>query len=471
MASRDPDWVPLNQREKLSYPRLFAIAAGWFGNSINWTLIFALATPMMEKVKITGIPSNMVWFAGAVVCFILQPLSGSFSDQCTFRWGRRRIWIIGSTFVDILAMCFVMFCIEIGKGIGGQEESQYLGPARGFFVAGFVLWYAGASVFQGPMRALASDSCPAPQQMLMSNICNIINCVAALLSNLIGALSLYKYTSFSQEQFVILIGTILSIVCIIISCIAAPEEPLLEKPPNAKNPLVEIWVNLKNIPKPVLFAAIEYLLAQCAFYMHGVYQTAFFARDVYGGNNAVDAGAELNEKYQDGLSFAMMVACIMNGTNFLFGFANTWIIDKIGIRFASGISMGLASIVFLIVLWIREKYVLLVLWLVLGIAQVMYNTIPNGVTAICCTQDQLAAMLGIVNSFNVVGQQIGNFVLGMGVGSAYGSNPPPNKLIMWGCIPGAAAAIFGFFLIDPKPANESLDNDDMDDNDDKADEL
>ena len=466
--SSDPDWVPLAKRERLSYARLFAIAAGWFGNSINWTLIFALATPMMEKVKITGIPSNMVWFAGAVVCFILQPLSGAYSDQCTFKWGRRRIWIIGSTFIDILAMCFVMFCVEIGQSIGGKEESGFLNPARAFFVIGFVLWYAGASIFHGPMRALASDSCPAPQQMLMSNICNIINCVAALISNLIGAFALYKYTSFSQEQFIILIGTILAIITIIISCIAAPEEPLLEKPPGTKNPIVEIWVNLKNIPKPVLFVSIEYLLAQCAFYMHGVHQTAFFARDVYGGNNAIDAGSAANDLYQEGLSFAMMVACIMNAVNFVYGFANTWVLDKIGIRFGSGLSMAAASVVFLVILWLKNKWVLLILWLILGIAQVMYNTVPNGVTAICCTQDQLAAMLGIVNSFNVVGQQIGNFVLGMGVGSAYGSSPSPKNLIMWGCIPGAAAAIFAFFLIDPTPANEQLD---VDEDDEAKEEL
>ena len=451
------EWIPLNQRERLSYGRLFAIAAGWFGNSINWTLIFALSTPIMDNILITGVANNMVWFAGAVVCFFVQPLSGSYSDQCTFKWGRRRIYIIGSTFIDILAMMFVMFCKEIGQGIEGEGK---LGAARAFFVVGFVLWYGGASIFQGPMRALASDSTPAPQQMLMSNICNIIGCVASIFSNVSGALKLYSYTSFSNEQFTILVGTIIAIVTIAISCVAAPEEPLLEKPPDAKNPFVEIWLNLKNIPKPVLFVSIEYLLAQCAFYEKGVYETSFFGRDVFNGNNAAPDESQEKKNYQDGLSWAQLILCISNGINFLFGFVNTWILNKIGIRWASAITMGLAGVVFLLILWIRDQYVLMIMWFVLGIATVIYNTVPNGVTAICCSQDQLAAMLGIVNSFNVVGQQIGNFVLGMGVGSAYGSNPPPNKCIMWGCIPAVGAAIWAFFLIEPQPTTETLDNED-----------
>ena len=454
MSDSGSDWVPLSQREKLSYGRLFAVAAGWFGNSINWTLIFALSTPIMDSIKIIGIANNMVWFAGAVVCFFVQPLSGAYSDQCTFKWGRRRIYIIGSTFIDILAMMFVMFCREIGEGIQGKGQ---LGAARAFFVIGFVLWYGGASIFQGPMRALASDSTPAPQQMLMSNICNIINCVSAIFSNVTGALKLYSYTSFTNEQFTILVGTIIAIITIAISCYAAPEEPLLEKPPNARNPLVEIWVNLKNIPKPVLFVSIEFLLAQCAFYEKGVYETSFYGRIVFGGDNSAPDGSELKNKYQDGLSWAQVILTVSNVINFLFGFVNTWLLDKIGIRWASGVTMALSAVVFLLLLWVRDQYILMIMWFVLGIATVIYSTVPNGVTAICCTQDQLAAMLGIVNSFNVVGQQIGNFVLGMGVGSAYGSNPPPDKCIMWSVIPAAAAAIWAIFLIEPKSVHDTLD--------------
>ncbi|OHT13475.1 major facilitator superfamily transporter [Tritrichomonas foetus] len=463
------DFVPLSQRDHLSIGRMVCIAAGWFANSINWTLIFALSTPLFERLKITGIPATMVWFAGAVIVFIFQPLSGAYSDQCTSRWGRRRIWVVGSMILIVVGMLFVMFSVNIAEkiypGTDAESVKKFESTARGIIIPSLLIWYLGASTFQGPMRALASDSCPVNQQMVMSNICNIINTISALLVNLIGALSLYKYTPFKQEEFLILIGTILAVFTIIVSCFAAPEQPLFEKPPNVANPFVQIARQLKKIPKSVLIISIEYGLSQCAFYEKGVFETAFFATTIYGGDNDYTAGPEANQKYQDGLSFAMMVACIMNGTNFLYGLVNTIIIDKIGMKLSYGLSMVLSSIGFLLVLWIRNKWVLLFMWIIFGVGSVLFNTVPNAVTALSVKQDDLASYLGIVNSVNVIGQQVSNFVIGMGFGSLWSE---PYKKIACGCVPAIASAIGAFFIIVPN-GSTVVEHDEEDSNESKSD--
>ena len=88
---RGDDWIPLAKRDKISILRMLAMSAGGFFNSINWTLIFQLSTPIMTKIGITGTANQCIFLAGIVEVFFIQPIFSAFSDQCTFKWGRRRI--------------------------------------------------------------------------------------------------------------------------------------------------------------------------------------------------------------------------------------------------------------------------------------------------------------------------------------------------------------------------------------------
>lgn len=82
---RGDDWIPLAKRDKISIFRMFTMSAGAFFNTINWSLIFQLSTPIMTKIGITGTAKQCVFLAGIVEVFFVQPIFSAFSDQCTFK--------------------------------------------------------------------------------------------------------------------------------------------------------------------------------------------------------------------------------------------------------------------------------------------------------------------------------------------------------------------------------------------------
>lgn len=74
---------------------------------------------------------------------------------------------------------------------------------------------------------------------------------------------------------------------IIITCIACPEEPLLEKPPNAKNPIVELMSTTKTIPRPALIADIWNIMKSAISYEKGCFESDFYGKTIFKGENTL----------------------------------------------------------------------------------------------------------------------------------------------------------------------------------------
>ena len=311
---RGDDWIPLSKRDKLSIPRMLAMSAGAFFNQTNWSLIFQLSTPIMTKIGIKGTANQCVFLAGIIEVFFLQPIFSAFSDQCTFKWGRRRIYLIISAAFCLAGMLAVAFADKIGAKLGGKSNEK--GATTGIFIVFILLWFAGASVYGGPMRAIVSDNCPDSQQVWMSNIYNIVGTFTGILSSLLGTFEVYKYVGFSDnETFLLVFGIIVGFIALVITCVATPVEPMLEKPPDAKNPIVELMYNVKTIPKPALVADIFFIANSLMNYEKGCWESAFFAQYLYGGENTIEPSPQ-KDRYQEGLSFFFTVNLIYSIVSF-----------------------------------------------------------------------------------------------------------------------------------------------------------
>ena len=83
--------------------------------------------------------------------------------------------------------------------------------------------------------------------------------------------------------FLLVFGIIVGVVMIAITCFACPEEPLLEKPPDAKNPIVELINTIKNIPRSALIADIFFIMNSAMTYEKGCWESHFFATTIYKG--------------------------------------------------------------------------------------------------------------------------------------------------------------------------------------------
>ncbi|KAK8876336.1 hypothetical protein M9Y10_006534 [Tritrichomonas musculus] len=450
------DWIPLAKRDKISIGRMLAMAAGSFFNSINWNLIFQLSTPIMNKIGIVGTPNQCVFLAGIVIVFFAQPIFSAYSDQCTFKWGRRRIYICVSGSLCVVGMLIVAFADKIGEFIGGKKNAK--GATTGVFIIFILFWYAGAAVYGGPMRAIVSDNCPDAQQVWMSNIYAIIGTVTGITTSLLGTFEVYKYIGFpDNETFLLVFGIVLGAVFIIVTCVATPEEPLLEKPPDAKNPIVELIQTVKSIPKPALIADIFFVMNSAMNYEKGCYESDFYAGYLYGGDNG--GTKEQKDTYQKGVSFFFTVNLVNSIVCFCYNWVNTFVVNKLGFKVTLFVMSILFSTGLVLQMFIKNKYICMIIWILLfGIPGAANGSVPGAIVSLSVPSSTLGSHLAILNSFNVIGQIFANVVVGLALGNLWDFQP--RFMIGSGIAGGVAAIIMSWFIIVPSREIENSENDD-----------
>lgn len=461
--SRGDDWIPLAKRDKISIPRMLAMSAGAFFNSVNWNLIFQLSTPIMTKIGITGTANQCVFLAGIVIVFFVQPIFSAYSDQCTFKWGRRRIYIVVSAALCVVGMLVVAFADKIGEFIGGKKNAK--GATTGVFIVFILFWYAGASVYGGPMRAIVSDNCPDSQQVWISNIYAIVGTVTGILTSLLGTFKVYKNIGFpDNETFLLVFGIIVGFIMVVITCVATPEEPLLEKPPDAKNPIVELVNTVKTIPKPALIADIFFVMNSAMNYEKGCYESDFYGSFIYGGDNNAPEGSEPKEKFQDGLAFFFTVNLVNSIVCFCYNWVNTFVVNKLGFKLSLFIGALLYSVGLILVMFIKQKYVDMIIWILLfGIPGAIAGSVPGAIVSLSVPSSTLGSHLAILNSFNVIGQIFANVVVGLALGNLWKFQP--RFMIGSGIAGGVVAVVMSWFIIVP---TREIENSSGDMNDDES---
>lgn len=267
------DWIPLCKRDRLPIYLVLGICAATLAGTLLWTVVFALFNPLADKLNMASGVRTVILLLGSLIGFITQPVVGALSDGTTLKWGRRRIYMIIGGVVLVVSLLIIMFCEKFSKSQSGKQ---------GFLIFGMILVFFAGNILQGPARTLCSDVCPAAQQVLVSSIVGVYGGIGGVFTNLIGALSLYKYTSLSQEQFILVVCLCISFAAVLLTVIITREEQLTEKPATS-NPFAALIVAIKEINSTFIRIAAVYFLIMVACYQIGIQLTPFMGGDIYGG--------------------------------------------------------------------------------------------------------------------------------------------------------------------------------------------
>ena len=161
------------------------------------------------------------------------------------------------------------------------------------------------------------------------------------------------------------------------------------------------------------------------------------------GSNAEDAGSEKNKKYQYGVSWSMM-SNVMNDVIQLFhGFCNHKVCEVIVMKWTMAIGNFLIAVSLLLFFFITNKFVFL---LFTGLI-VIYIAVPYAFVSIVIHSNDVGNNLGILNCFGVLGRQVSNLVIGIGVGKAVRNSP--GKKIGYSAVFGFLASVASFWVIKP----------------------
>src|SRR5256714_1457419 len=92
---------------RLSFGRLAAINAFWFGGGAHWQPIYIALIPVGATL-IAGPNADLligrVTAAGGVFALLTPILVGWLSDRTVTRWGRRRHWMVAGTVLNIFGL-------------------------------------------------------------------------------------------------------------------------------------------------------------------------------------------------------------------------------------------------------------------------------------------------------------------------------------------------------------------------------
>ncbi|OHS94942.1 major facilitator superfamily transporter [Tritrichomonas foetus] len=444
------NWVPLAKRERLPLLHILGISCATLAPTLLWTIVFTLFYPLAAKLYLSNTARTLILLSGSLIGFIVQPIVGVISDGLMLKWGRRRIFMIFGGLILVVGLFILMFCVEIGES---ANKIDPLKAQQAMLIFGMVLVFFAGNVLQGPARTLCSDVCPPNQQVLMASIVGVYGGVGGLFTNLIGAISLYKYTSLTQEQFILVVCLSISFVAVIITVIVTHEEPLDEKP-ESSNPFSVLWQAMKDINPTYLRVAIVYFFIMIAAYQIGIQLNDFMGGTIFGGNNAIDADQSDIDDYQKGVSWAMLCNLVSCGVQFIYGFFNAKVCELVGMKWVFMVLMILLGVMYMLFFWVKNKIAYLFMHVPIGLAVVAYNNLPYAIVTLITPTEKLGANIALMNCFNVVGQQISNFGIGMGIEKAWPGKP--GNLVGISCIFAFIGAVACFWLIipDSKPADD-----------------
>lgn len=93
---------PDYDEDKWTMPHRSTIYMIWLtlvmaGIQIAWSVELAYISPYLLSLGVAKSTLSLIWVAGPVSGVIVQPLIGMMSDRSTFKWGRRRLFIVVST--------------------------------------------------------------------------------------------------------------------------------------------------------------------------------------------------------------------------------------------------------------------------------------------------------------------------------------------------------------------------------------
>src|SRR5437660_5348641 len=104
--------LPGARTTRLSFGRLAAINAFWFGGGAHWQPIYIALIPVGATL-IAGRDADLligrVTAAGGVFALLTPILVGWLSDRTVTRWGRRRPWMVAGTILNIVGLGLLAF--------------------------------------------------------------------------------------------------------------------------------------------------------------------------------------------------------------------------------------------------------------------------------------------------------------------------------------------------------------------------
>jgi maltose/moltooligosaccharide transporter len=413
IASKSSKKKPL-----LSFWQIWNISFGFLGVQIGYSLQNANTSRILSAIGADPHHLSLFWLAAPFAGLIVQPIVGGSSDKTWTRLGRRIPFILGGSIVSTAAMFFMP----------NSEHFATLIPALAFGAVMLLLMDTSFNVTMQPFRALVSDMLPEEQKTkgyaVQSFLINVGAVVGSLLPYVLTSLGVANEPGLGEKVAPTVIwafyfGGAVLLITVVWTAFKTREYPPAEYAKyndlqESDTEKVGFGTLLKNIPATMWQLSVTQFFSWFSLFLMWVYTTQAIAQHVYGTSDAHskeynDAGNWVGVLFAAYSVFAALYSLVITPITKRIGRLNTYMISLI----AGGI--GLLSMVF-----IHDKYVLILSMVGIGIGWAAILAMPYSILAGALPPKQTGVYMGIFNATITI-PQIGAGFLGGVILTAVGN--------------------------------------------------
>lgn len=407
-------------KPKLSFWSIWNISFGFLGVQIGYSLQNANTSRILSAIGADPHHLSLFWLAAPLAGLIVQPIVGLSSDKTWTRLGRRIPFILGGSIVSAAAMFFMP---------NSENFAAILAPLI-FGATMLLLMDTSFNVTMQPFRALVSDMVPDTQRnkgyAVQSFLINAGAVVGSLLPFILTSMGVANEPSPGNKVAPTVIwafyfGGGALLLSVLWTSFRTKEYPPKEyalynnisEEDNAKK--TSFLQLLKQTPKTMMQLAVTQFFSWFSLFLMWVYTTNGIAQSIWETTDPKsaafnEAGNWTGVIFAAYSVFAALYSLVLNKLADKFGRKNTYMFSLI----AGG--LGLLSMMF-----IKDKYVLFVSMIGIGIAWAAILALPYAILSSSLPAKQTGVYMGIFNATITIPQIVAGLLGGVAL-TAVGGN-------------------------------------------------
>lgn len=380
------------EKPRMSLPGIVNMDFGFLGIQFGWTLQMANMSAIYEYLGANPDQIPILWLAAPLTGLLVQPIIGHMSDNTWCFLGRRRPYFLIGTLLATASLIFMPYCSAL-------------------WMAALLLWVMDASVniSMEPFRAFVADLLPEKQrtmgysvQSLLIGLGSVIAAVLPwVLTNVVGmsgeAAAGERIPAVVRTSFHI--GAAAFFLAVMWTIFTTKEYPpdnletFAKKKAASRGMFAEIWSALKEMPPTMRQLAWVQIFSWMGLFCFFLYFPVAVAHNVFG------ATGQDTPLYLEGVEWAGICTAAYSAVCFVFSFFLPGIARKLTRKGAHILCLLSGAAALVSMLFVTDKYVLLVLMAGMGLAWTGILSLPYAILAGALPEERMGVYMGIFNFF------------------------------------------------------------------------
>lgn len=392
----------MNNKQKkplLSFWQIWNISFGFLGVQIGYSLQNANTSRILSAIGADVHHLSYFWLAAPLAGLFVQPIVGLSSDKTWTRLGRRIPFILGGAIVSALAMFFMP----------NSEHFAQLFPAVFFGAMMLLFMDVSFNVTMQPFRALVSDMVDESQRNKGYSIQSFLINVGAVFGSLLPFLLTWWGIANEPEAgqkvaptviWSFYIGGAVLLASVLWTSFRTKEYPPeeyakynnLEEKENENPEKVSFFTLIKNVPNAMKQLAVTQFFSWFALFLMWVYTTQGIAQNIWGTTDAT------SNAFNEAGNWTGVIFAAYSVFAALFSLVITPLADKYGRRNVYVVSLILGGLGLLSILFIKDKNLLFLPMIGVGIAWAAILALPYAILSSKLPAKQTGVYMGIFNA-------------------------------------------------------------------------